>query len=58
MTLHAARGRLDAVGSTWRQLNLRLAELDLDVEPATARLYRTLTASEETDAPRPARLRS
>ncbi|MDA8282695.1 MAG: BTAD domain-containing putative transcriptional regulator, partial [Actinomycetota bacterium] len=58
MTLHAARERLDAVGSTWRQLNLRLAELDLDVEPATARLYRTLTASEETDAPRPARLRS
>ncbi|MHB8434422.1 MAG: BTAD domain-containing putative transcriptional regulator, partial [Acidimicrobiales bacterium] len=41
MTLHAARGRLDAVGSTWRQLNLRLAELDLDVEPASARLYRT-----------------
>jgi DNA-binding SARP family transcriptional activator len=58
MTIHAARGRLDAVGSTWRQLNRRLAELDLDVEPATARLYRTLTASEETDAPRPARLPS
>jgi DNA-binding SARP family transcriptional activator len=58
MALQAARGRLGAVGSTWRQLNLRLAELDLDVEPATARLYRTLTAGEETDAPRPARLRS
>ncbi|MDA8285077.1 MAG: BTAD domain-containing putative transcriptional regulator, partial [Actinomycetota bacterium] len=58
MTLHAARGRLDAVSSTWRQLNLRLAELDLDVEPATARLYRTLTAWEEIDPPRPARLRS
>ena len=58
MILHAARGRLDAVGSTWRQLNLRLAELDLDVEPATARLYRTLTACEEIDPPRPARLRS
>ena len=58
MTLQAARGRLDAVGSTWRQLNRRLAELDLDVEPATVRLYRTLTAGEETDAPRPARLPS
>jgi DNA-binding SARP family transcriptional activator len=58
MTLHAARGRLDAVGSTWRQLNLRLAELDLDVEPASARLYRTLTAGQEADAPRPARLPS
>jgi len=58
MTIHAARGRLDAVGSTWRQLNRRLAELDLDVEPASARLYRTLTAGEETDAPRPARLPS
>ncbi len=58
MTLQAARGRLDAVGSTWRQLNLRLAELDLDVEPASARLYRTLTASEAVGAPRPARLRS
>ncbi|MHB1555803.1 MAG: AfsR/SARP family transcriptional regulator, partial [Acidimicrobiales bacterium] len=58
MTLHAAQGRLDAVGSTWRQLNLRLAELDLDVEPASARLHRTLTAGQETDAPRPAHLRS
>jgi len=58
MTLHAARGRLDAVGSTWRQLNLRLAELDLDVEPASARLYRTLTAGQEADAPCPARLPS
>ena len=58
MALHAARGRLDAVGTTWRQLNRRLAELDLDVEPATARLYRTLTASEAGGAPRPARLRS
>ena len=58
MILHAARGRLDAVGSTWRQLNRRLAELDLDVEPASARLYRTLTAGQEADAPRPARFRS
>jgi len=58
MTLQAARGRLDAVGSTWRQLNRRLAELDLDVEPASARLYRTLTAGQEADAPRPARLPS
>jgi DNA-binding SARP family transcriptional activator len=58
MTLHAARGRLDAVGSTWRQLNLCLAELDLDVEPASARLYRTLTAGQETDTPRLARLPS
>jgi DNA-binding SARP family transcriptional activator len=58
MALHAARGRLDAVGSIWRQLNLRLAELDLDVEPASARLYRTLTAGQVTDPPRPARLRS
>ena len=58
MALQAARGRLDAVGSTWRQLNLRLAELDFDAEPATSRLYRTLAAGEGAGTPRPARLPS
>lgn len=44
MALHAAHGRLDAVTSTWNLLQARLGDLDLDVESATAGLYRRLTA--------------
>jgi DNA-binding SARP family transcriptional activator len=60
MTLHAARGRPDAVTVTWRLLQRRLAELDLDVEPATARLYRSLSATDAStaDRSRPIRLSS
>ena len=44
MALHAAHGRLDAVTATWQLLQRRLADLDVDVDEATARLYRTLIA--------------
>ena len=43
MMLHGARGRVDAVQDVWRLLLARLAELDLDVEEATATVYRQLT---------------
>jgi DNA-binding SARP family transcriptional activator len=45
MMLHGARGRVDAVQDVWRLLQARLAELDLDVEDATATLYRQLTST-------------
>ena len=44
MALHAAHDRTGALRDVWRLLQGRLAELDLDVEPATADLYRQLTA--------------
>jgi DNA-binding SARP family transcriptional activator len=44
MALQASRGRRDAVTATWRLLQRRLADLDVDVDEATARLYRTLVA--------------
>ncbi|MGH8994441.1 MAG: AfsR/SARP family transcriptional regulator, partial [Acidimicrobiales bacterium] len=44
MALHAAHGRIDAVTATWQLLQRRLADLDVDVDDATARLYRSLTA--------------
>jgi DNA-binding SARP family transcriptional activator len=53
MALHGAEGRLDAVREVWRLLQGRLAELDLDVEPATAALYRQLTAPQPA-SPQPA----
>ena len=43
MVLQASRGRLDAVAATWRVLQRTLAAIDVDPEPATARLYRSLT---------------
>jgi hypothetical protein len=46
MSLQAGRGRTDAVKATWRQLQRRLIELDLDPDPATARLYRNLVSEE------------
>lgn len=43
MALHAALDRPDAVTDTWRLLHRRLGDLNLDVDAATARLYRSLT---------------
>ncbi|MGH9056222.1 MAG: hypothetical protein ACRDYY_10245, partial [Acidimicrobiales bacterium] len=52
MALHAAHGRPDAVTATWNLLQARLADLDLDVEAATAGFYRRLTTdtANQTDA--------
>ena len=58
MALHSGHGRPDAVTATWKLLRRRLAEIDLDVEAATANLYRTLHANGPSDAPRPIRLRT
>jgi DNA-binding SARP family transcriptional activator len=60
MALHAAHGHTDAVTATWQLLQRRLADLDIDVDNATDRLYHTLTAANAmtpTD-PRPIRLSS
>ena len=43
MALHAGQCRPDAVTATWQLLHQRLGDLALDVEPATIRLYRSLT---------------
>jgi len=51
MVLRAAHGRPGAVTDVWRLLQGRLAELSLDVEAATANLYRQLLAD---PGPRPA----
>jgi DNA-binding SARP family transcriptional activator len=48
MALQAGTGRHDALRETWQLLNRRLGELDLEVEPQTARLYHELT--DETTA--------
>jgi len=48
MTLHAAGRRPDDVIATWRLLNQRLAELNLDVDTATALLYRSLAETFNT----------
>ncbi|MHB1927997.1 MAG: BTAD domain-containing putative transcriptional regulator [Acidimicrobiales bacterium] len=53
MSLQAARGDTDAVKATWRALGRRLVEIDLDPDPATARLYRRL-AGDDVEARRPA----
>ena len=58
MALHAAHGRHDAVTATWQLLQRRLADLDVDVDEATARLYRTLVATDTSPASRPIRLSS
>jgi len=57
MVLHAAHGRPGAVSDVWRLLQGRLAELDLDVETATATLYHQLTA-DQRPRPGPDRVRS
>ena len=60
MALHAAHGRIDAVTTTWKLLHQRLGDLDLEVEPATTRLYRSLTASapDTSEGAHPVRLSS
>ncbi len=60
MTVHAARGRIDAVTATWKLLRQRLGDLDLEVEPTTTRLYRSLTTNvpDTSDGARPIRLSS
>jgi DNA-binding SARP family transcriptional activator len=50
MALHAAHGRHDAVTATWQLLQSRLADLDVDVDEATARLYRTLSSDPDVPA--------
>ncbi len=60
MALHSAHGRIDAVTAAWQLLQRRLADLDVDMDDATARLYRSLTApdAKPPTGPRPVRLSS
>ncbi len=57
MNLQAQRSRLDAVTDTWKLLEARLGEIDVDPEPATVRLYRSLTSPPDTPADRARRAR-
>ena len=57
MTLQAKRDRLDAVVDTWKLLEARLGEIDVDPEPATVRIYRSLTGPPDTPADRARRAR-
>jgi DNA-binding SARP family transcriptional activator/nucleoid-associated protein YgaU len=50
MSLHAAHGRPDAVTATWQLLRTRLADLDVDMDENTARLYRSLTTDTSSSA--------
>lgn len=52
MTLQAGLGMTSSVRATWHQLQRNLAGLDVDSEPATARLYRQLTDKEPIAAAR------
>ncbi len=45
MVLQAKIGRIDAVKATWRLLQRRL-DLDLDPDPSSGQLYRSLTGSD------------
>ncbi len=59
MALHGAHGHHEALGAVWQCLGRRLADLDVEMDPATIRLYRSLTASaseERAGGPPPARL--
>lgn len=58
MVLQGARGRSDQVAETWQLLERRLDEIDVDVEPATLRLYRSLTTGDAgpPEVVRPVRL--
>jgi DNA-binding SARP family transcriptional activator len=42
MVLQGSLGQVDTVSATWKLLHTRLEELDLEVEEATTRLYRSL----------------
>jgi hypothetical protein len=56
MAVHAAHGRGDAVTATFQLLRSRLADLDVDMDDTTARLYRSLTT--DPSSPRSVRLSS
>ena len=58
MALHASHDRHDAVTATFQLLKSRLADLDVDVDDTTSRLYRSLTTSGAPPASRPVRLSS
>ncbi|MDA8186133.1 MAG: BTAD domain-containing putative transcriptional regulator [Actinomycetota bacterium] len=60
LSLHGRRRRPEAVETTFRLLQRRLEEIDVDPEPATLRLHRSLTAPDTmpTNGPRPRRLSS
>jgi len=60
LSLHGRRRRPEAVETTFRLLQRRLEEIDVDPEPATLRLDRSLTATDTTQmsGPRPRRLSS
>ncbi len=60
LSLHGRRRRPEAVASTFRLLQRRLEEIDVDPEPATLRLHRSLTATDTMpmSGPRPRRLSS
>ena len=45
MALHAARGRIDAIGATWQLLERRLRDLGAEPSPSTASHYQRLAHS-------------
>jgi DNA-binding SARP family transcriptional activator len=49
MALDGRLGRSDSVRATWSQLQRNLAELQLDPEPETVRLYRDLSRSNDLE---------
>ena len=48
MVFQAKAGRIDAVKASWRLLQRRLLDLDLDPDPSSGQLYRSLTGSDGT----------
>jgi DNA-binding SARP family transcriptional activator len=42
MRLHHDAGRTESALQLWKQLNIRLADLDVDPDPETSRLYRRI----------------
>lgn len=57
MVLQAEGGRIDAVKATWRLLQRRLLDLDLDPDPSSGQLYRSLTGSDGATSRRDVRSR-
>jgi DNA-binding SARP family transcriptional activator/LysM repeat protein len=49
MALDGRLGRRDSIRATWSQLQRNLAELELDPEPETVRLYRELNRSDDLE---------
>jgi len=50
MAIHATHSRPDAVTATFQLLRSRLADLDVDMDETTSRLYRSLTTDTPTTA--------